>query len=141
MKIIISFYNAWHCVEIASGLLQYFKLKNQKEPLPSYLPDPNGPLSQKVPSSGIASANTCVSKLPFVDSDTGEGSSTTTPATHGPYAVLTPTQKFEIGKRAAENGTTAAIRYYGGWFRALLDHFSLISHFSALISWLFLISY
>ena len=34
-------------------LLQYFKLKKQKE----HLPDPNGPLSQKIPSSGISSAN------------------------------------------------------------------------------------
>ena len=34
-----------------AGLLQYFKLKRQKESLPSPLPDPNGPLSQKVPSS------------------------------------------------------------------------------------------
>ena len=35
------------------ALLQYFKLKKQKE----HLPDPNGPLSQKIPSSGISSAN------------------------------------------------------------------------------------
>ena len=101
---------------MASGLLRYFKLKNQKEPLSSHLPDPNGPLSQKIPSSGIASANACVSKLPIVDSDTGEGSSTSTPFTRGSYVVLTRAQKFEIGKRAAENGTTAAIRYYAKRF-------------------------
>ena len=35
------------------ALLQYFKLKKQKE----HLPDPNGPLSQKIPSFGISSAN------------------------------------------------------------------------------------
>ena len=92
---------------------QYFKLKNQKKPLSSHLPDPNGPLSQKIPSSGIASANACVSRLPIVDSDTGEGSSTSTPFTRGSYVVLTLAQKFEISKRAAEN---RAIRYYAKRF-------------------------
>ena len=105
---------------MASGLLRYFKLKNQKEPLSLHLPDPNGPLSQKVLSSGIASANACVSKLPIVDSNTGEGSSTSTPFICGSYVVLTLAQKFEIGKRAAENGTAAAIRYYAKQFPEIL---------------------
>ena len=30
----------------------------------------------------------------------------------GPYTVITPAQKFEVGRRATEIGTTAAIRYY-----------------------------
>ena len=47
------------------ALLQYFKLKKQKD----YLPDPNGPLSQKIPSSGISSENACVGKLPAFDSE------------------------------------------------------------------------
>ena len=51
-----------------------------------------------------------------MDSDTGEGSSTSTPFTHGSYVVLTPVQKFEISKRAAENGITAAIRCYAKRF-------------------------
>ena len=87
------------------ALLQYFKLKKQKE----HLPDPNGPLSQKIPSSRISSANACVGKLPAFDS---EGTSSTTCQSQGPYTVLTPAQKFDIGKRAAEIGTTATIRYY-----------------------------
>ena len=82
------------------ALLQYFKLKKQKE----HLPDPNGPLSQK-----ISSANACVGKLPAFDI---EGTSSTTSQSRGPYTVLTPAQKFDIGKRAAEIGTTATIRYY-----------------------------
>ena len=90
------------------ALLQYFKLKKQKESLPSPLPDPNGPLSQKISSSEIVSTNACVKKLPVLDSSSDEGSSTS----RGPYAVLTPAHKFEIGKRAAEIGTTATIRYY-----------------------------
>ena len=92
------------------ALLQYFKLKKQKDSLP----DPNGPLSQKIPSSGIASANACVRKLLVLDSSSneGEGSSAGSSTSRGPYTVLTPAQKFEIGKRAAEMGTTATIRYY-----------------------------
>ena len=53
------------------ALLQYFKCKKQKE----HLPDPNGPLSQKIPSPGISLANACVGKLPAFDS---EGTSSTT---------------------------------------------------------------
>ena len=109
----IRFIILWHTREIGTlfemaGLLQYFKLKKQKDSLPTPLLDPNGPLSEKIPSSGIASANVCVSKLPVLDSSSNEGSSTS----RGPYAILTPAQKFEIGKRADEIGTTATIRYY-----------------------------
>ena len=91
----------WHCFKMASGLLRYFKLKNQKKPLSSHLPDSSGPLNQKIPSSGIPSANACVSKLPsklpIVDSDTSEGSNTSIPFTRGSYVVLTPAQKLGIG--------------------------------------------
>ena len=91
-----------------AGLVQYFKLKRQKESLPSPLPDPNGPLSQKIPSSGIGSPNACVGKLQVLYNSSNEGSSTSC----GPYAVLTPAQKCEISKRTTEIGTTATIRYY-----------------------------
>ena len=78
-----------------------------------HLPDPNGPLDQKIHPLGLLSIgkcmHACVSKLPIVDNDTGEGRNITTLFTHGLYAVLTPVQKFEIGKRAAENGTIAEI--------------------------------
>jgi len=30
----------------------------------------------------------------------------------GPYKILTPAHKFDIGKRTAEIGTTATMRYY-----------------------------
>ena len=30
----------------------------------------------------------------------------------GPYKILTPAQKFDIGKRATEIGTTSAMHYY-----------------------------
>ena len=52
--------------------------------------------------------------LPVLDSSSneGEGSSAGSTTSRGPYTVLTPAQKFEIGKRAAEMGTTVTIRYY-----------------------------
>ena len=42
------------------ALLKYFKLKTSRKQL---LPNPNGELSAKIPSSGISSANACVGKL------------------------------------------------------------------------------
>ena len=42
------------------ALLKYFKLKTSRTLL---LPNPNGALSAKIPSSGISSANACVDKL------------------------------------------------------------------------------
>ena len=87
------------------ALLQYFKLKKERQ----YLPNPNGPLSVKVPSSGIAAANLHVSKL--LDK-TNASVSSGDAGTRGPYTVFTPAQKYEIGKKAAEMGTTSAMRYY-----------------------------
>ena len=84
------------------ALLKYFQLKTaRKQPLP----DPNGELSSKIPPSGISSANTCVGKLLNSMPPSSD-------AHRGPYAILSPAQKFEIGKKAAEIGTTAAMRYY-----------------------------
>jgi len=87
------------------ALLQYFKLKKERQ----HLPNPNGPLSVKVPSSGIAAANLHVSKL--LDK-TNTSVSSGEAGTRGPCAVFTPAQKYEIGKKAAEMGTTSAMHYY-----------------------------
>ena len=59
-------------------------------------------------SSGIYSANACVGKLLDGDGPRDERDS----GLRGPYKILKPAQKFDIGKRAAEIGTTAAMRYY-----------------------------
>jgi len=62
---------------------------------------------KKIPSSVISSPNVCVGKLlNHLTSDDGNKNS------RGPYKILTPAQKFDIGKRAAEIGTTATMRYY-----------------------------
>ena len=61
------------------------------------MPDPNGPLSMKIPSRAIELANAKVSKL------------TDKPRGHPPYSILTPAQRFKVGKRAAEHGVTVSI--------------------------------
>ena len=89
-----------------SGILRYFHLV--KEPSSSEtagLPDPNGPLSEVIPSSTIAAAN---EKVCAIDK-TGAASKT-------PYLHLTAAQKYQVGKRAAEFGTTNTIRYYARRF-------------------------
>ena len=61
-----------------------------------------GPLSVTVPTSSIVAANEEVRKV-YEQSATGE---------RGPYVKLTASQRLEIAKKAAEMGTTSAIRYY-----------------------------
>ena len=71
------------------------------------LPDPTGPLSEKVPSQAIAAANVkVIEALEEVQEKKSRRS-------RGSYVSLTPAQKYEFGKRAAEYGVTATIRYYG----------------------------
>ena len=79
--------------------MKYFKPKPSSSSSPS-LPEPNGSLSKKVPSKAIEMANSEVTKLK--EQPRGRGS----------YLILTPAQRFEIGKRAAEHGVTASIRYF-----------------------------
>ena len=50
------------------GVVEVFKFKTTgKQPLS----DPNGELSEKIPSSGISSANVCIGKLLDSMSDDG----------------------------------------------------------------------
>ena len=53
-----------------------------------------------VPSSAIEAANGQVKEV------------LTVPANRGPYFKLTPAQRFQVGKRAAEHGIAASIRYF-----------------------------
>ena len=59
-------------------------------------------LSVTVPTYSIVATNKEVRKV-YEQTATSE---------HGPYVKLTASQKLEIAKRAAEMGTTSAIRYY-----------------------------
>ena len=97
------------------ALLKYFQLMNQKQPLP----DPNGALSVKIPSSVISSANACVGKLLNSTADSFGFGGKRNAKSRVPYTILMPAQKFEIGKRAAEVGSTAAMHCYAKNYPAL----------------------
>ena len=81
------------------ALLKYFQLKiTCKPPLPNH----NRELSLKIPLSEISSANACIGKL--LNSIPGSDDA----YSRGPYTNLSPAQKFEIGKKAAEIATTCS---------------------------------
>ena len=73
------------------------------------LPDPNGLLSSKLASSAIQQANNHV--IPVIERQASGG--------RGPYLILTPSQRFQVGKRASEHGVTSTLRYYSKHFQDL----------------------
>ena len=83
------------------SILKYLHPLKQKQDLP----DSSGPLSEKIPSTAIASANVKVLEA----LEEGEENKR---KSQGPYLSLPPDQKYEIGKRAVQHGVTASIRYY-----------------------------
>ena len=94
-------------------LLKFFKIKKSdkqlvKEKQDNFreaLPDPTGPLSIVVPISSISAVNQEVSMV-YKEIASGE-------RRKGPYVKLTDLSQWcEIGRRAAEYGTTNTIRYY-----------------------------
>ena len=88
------------------SILKYFKrVDNGSCSNTNTLPDPEGPLSTSVPSEAIATANKRVRDVLDKSSD-GKKSQ------RGSYQILTPAQKLLIGQRAAEFGTTAAIKCF-----------------------------
>ena len=87
-------------------ILTYFHLVKQKPDLPD--PMASGPLSKKVPPTAIASANAKVVEA-IEEAEVRKSAS----RARGNYSFLTPAQKYEVGKRAAEYGVTATIRHYG----------------------------
>ena len=87
------------------SILQYFKRASAKSNATNsdQLPDPNGSLSSSVPPKAIELANAKVTKV----KDRRSGGTRS-----GPYLIFSPAQRYEIGKRAAEHGVTASLRYY-----------------------------
>ena len=90
------------CGQLAMSILKYFKRIDHVSSNSNVLPDPEGPLSSSVPSEAIASGNKRVREVVDKCSD----------GKRGPYLTLTPAQKLLIGQRAAEYGTTSAIRTF-----------------------------
>ena len=78
------------------ALHKYFKKA------PSALRNPNGPLSDCMPSRAISSANREVSSLVCQD--------TAKIATHGKYTSYSA-EKLIVAKRAAEFGVTSTLRF------------------------------
>ena len=71
----------------------------------SVLPNPEGPLSQHMPSSSIASANKEIKQLIDASSKKYSG-------TRGKYVVYTEEEKLKIVKREAEMGATNTIQHF-----------------------------
>ena len=79
----------------------------------SALPKPHGSLS--VPASTIAAANEAVKKV--LDIDTGpRAKNAACSSRRGAYEHFTPKEKARIGKRAAEHGVTATLRFFSKAF-------------------------
>ena len=92
-------------ITIMSGILKYFHHANNLHKDNDSLPDPDGELNKKIPSSSITSANSMVNEV--LEKSRGK---------RGTYLALTPAQKYAVGKRAAESGATTKIRYYAKAF-------------------------
>ena len=105
------------------ALLKYFSVKREQRGERAGLPDPQGPLCKAVPSASIEEANEHVKAE--LKEKCGK--------VRAPYMVATPEQKAKVGKYAAENGTTNAIRLFSkelpnlkestvrGWKKAYLS--------------------
>ena len=72
----------------------------------SKLPNPNGSLSNKIPSSTIAFVNLEVTKVYSSQESSGNGKR------HGPYSKFTPQVKAQLGKYAAKHGVASTLQRY-----------------------------
>ena len=89
----------------------YFYLVKQK----SNLPDPSGPLKEKVPPAAIAAANAKVVEA-INEAEVKKRAS----RANGNHSFITLAQKYQVGKRAAEYGITATICHYGNKYPDLV---------------------
>ena len=88
------------------SILKYFKCIDSKFcPSTSILPGPTGPLSSSILTRAIASANEQVADVIDTSADSKKGS-------RGPYQTLTSAQKLLVAWRAAEYGTTTAMKFF-----------------------------
>ena len=85
------------------AMFQYFKRVDGQYP-GSKLPDPQGVVAHEVPSRAISAANTKIALL-----QQAGGAKMSTRRT---YPKMSSEKKAEIGKRAAEHGVLATLRYY-----------------------------
>ena len=88
------------------SLHRYFKISSK-------LPDPNGPLSKKVPLEAIKEANRSVE---VATQDTSSDASGSSKEGRGTYMKFTPVQQAQVAKYAVENGNKVAIHHYSKEF-------------------------
>ena len=97
------------------SILQYFsivkKSKSDDQLCSLSATLPGGLLCDKVPTEAIASANAIVTKA-VTKSEMSKKQK-------GPYLYLTDAQRYEVGKKAAECGTTNTLLYYTDHFAKL----------------------
>ena len=72
----------------------------------SKLPNPNGSLSNKIPSSTIAFVNSEVTKVYSSQESSGNGKR------RGPYSKFTPQVKAQLGKYAAKHSVASTLQRY-----------------------------
>ena len=84
------------------SILKYFCPLREKPDLP----DPSGPLRETVLSTAIVAANAKVNEA-LNEAELKKSAS----RARGMYSFLTPAQKCEVGRRAAEYGITATIHH------------------------------
>ena len=91
------------------SVLNYFSVVLKSSPVP----DHNGPLSKTMSPSTIATVNAKVG--PIVEKH--DTTNVNKESERGPYLHLIPTQKYQVGKRAAETGVTKTVyRLKKPWF-------------------------
>ena len=90
------------------ALLKYFKKA-------TVLPNPEGPLSDRMPSAAISAANKEVKELVVSECD-ASGSNLPTRKPQGQYLSYMDEEKVRVAKRAAEFGVTSTLRYFSKEF-------------------------
>ena len=88
------------------ALFKYFKKSPTDQA--SHLPDPEGALSSRVPSSAIRAANKEVMTVVQEESRKKQK--------HGLYKNYTAEEKAKVAKRDAECGVTSTVRYFAAEF-------------------------
>ena len=73
-------------------------------------PEPTSLLSKSVPVKAIELANAQVMKVQLEGKTCSDSRGESCQG--GPYLILTPAQRYEVGKRAAEHSITYSIHYF-----------------------------
>ena len=91
----------------STGILKYFRPVRPSSSLTTpTLPDPDGLLNERILAKAIELANVEVKQ----SKESSRGRRLT-------YMILTPSQHYEVGRRASEHGATACLTYFSKKYR------------------------